>query len=225
MVWHFYPIFLIGCRHVSVSNEHWLWPRGALFDKRTSVRMAKCLCIVFLVVLAGMTVHEPLTRHLIEDPRLGRYTWCIAKYSSIQWKTLASTLSILHLIGPFFVNLLSTTILLVIIARQKLTVQKDQIDRTFSVMLRKQAAHYKQLIISPTILLILALPRLVISLGSLCIDTSWRNYVFLAGYFISFMPFTATLVIFIIPAPVYRDELKVCLFRIRRLVIKNRWSY
>jgi hypothetical protein len=71
------------------------------------------------------------------------------------------------------------------------------------------------------VLLILALPRLIISLGSLCIDTSWRNYVFLAGYFISFMPFMLTLFIFIIPAPVYRDELKSSLLRIRRHFIAS----
>ncbi len=199
--------------------------RGALFNQQTSIRIAKRLCIVLLIVLAGMTVHESINRQLIEDPRLGRYTWCVAKFNSAPWRILGSTLSFVHLLGPFLINFLSTGILIVIITRQKLTVQKDKNRQSFSTALRKQAAYYKHLIISPTVLLILALPRLIISLGSLCIDTSWRNYVFIAGYFISFIPFMTTLFIFVIPAPVYRDELKVCLSRIRRLFTTNRCSH
>jgi hypothetical protein len=195
--------------------------RGALFNKQTSIRLAKRLCVVLLIVMVGVTVHETMTRQLVEDPRLGRYTWCIAKYNSVQWQTLASTLSIVHLLGPFLINFFSTGILIVFITRQKLTVRKDKTCQSFTTVLRKQIAFYKHLIISPTVLLILALPRLIISLGSLCIDTSWRNYVFLVGYFISFIPFMATFLIFITPAPVYRDELQSFLVRIRRRFISN----
>ncbi|CAF3450661.1 unnamed protein product [Rotaria sp. Silwood2] len=47
---------------------------GTFFSRKKSVRAAKLLCIILLIVLGGMTVHEPMTRYLIEDPRLGRYT-------------------------------------------------------------------------------------------------------------------------------------------------------
>jgi hypothetical protein len=195
--------------------------RGAYFNHQTSIRVAKRLCIILVIVLAGLTVHEPLSRQLIEDPRLGRYTWCIAQFKSVHWRTLASVLSIIHLLGPFLVNLFSTGILIVAISRQKINVQKNKNPQTFTVVLHQQIARYKHLIISPVVLLILALPRLIITLGSLCIDTTWRNYIFLAGYFISFIPFMTTLFIFIIPAPVYQDELKLCLSRMRRLFCKS----
>lgn len=188
---------------------------GALFDKQSSIRMAKYLCLLLLIVLAGITVHEPISRQLIEDPRLGRYTWCVTKFHSDSWQKLASILSITHLIGPFLVNVLSTGGLIVILARQRSTIRKGKTIKAFSTVLRKQIIHYKHLIISPMVLLILNLPRLVISLGSLCVDTSWRNYVFLAGYLISFIPFTATFLIFILPAPLYQDEFKAFLSHIR----------
>ena len=190
--------------------------RGALFNHQSSIRIAKYLCIILIIVLAGLAVHEPLSRQLIEDPRLGRYTWCIVQFKSVHWRTLSSILSIIHLLGPFLVNLFSTGILIVAISRQKINVRKNKSSQVFTVVLNQQIARYKHLIISPIVLLILALPRLVISLGSLCIDTTWRNYIFLAGYFISFIPYMTTLFIFIIPAPVYQDELKLCLFRLRR---------
>ena len=191
--------------------------RGALFNKQTSIRVAKYLCVLFLILLAGTTVHKPFARQLIEDPRLGRYTWCITKFNSQSWQKLASILSIFHLLGPFLINFLSTGILLVVITRQRSTIRKDKTTLSFSAALRKQMAYYKHLIISPMILLILNFPRLVISLGSVCVDTSWRNYVYLAGYFISFLPFMTTFFIFITPAPVYQDEFKLCLSRIRFL--------
>ncbi|CAF3343036.1 unnamed protein product [Rotaria sp. Silwood2] len=195
--------------------------RGALFNKQVSIRTAKGLCVVLLIVLSAVTVPEIRTRQLIEDPRLGRYTWCVTKFSSEKLQAFKSFLSIAHLLGPFLINLFSTSILIVAIARQKLTVRKRNVNQSFTAMLREQTAHYKQLLITHTVLLILALPRLIISLGSLCIDTTWRNYVFLAGYFISFMPIVTTLFIFVIPAPLYRDELKQYLLCIRSVGIPN----
>lgn len=193
--------------------------RGGRFNHQTSIRAAKYLCIILVIVLGGLTVHEPLSRQLIEDPRLGRYTWCIAQYKSVPWRALASTLSIIHLLGPFLINFFSTCILVVAISRQKINVRKTKNPQAFTVVLHEQIARYKHLIISPIVLLILASPRLIITLGSLCIDTTWRNYIFLAGYIISFIPFMTTLFIFIIPSPVYQDELKLCLSRIRRFFL------
>lgn len=180
---------------------------GVLFNKQKSIRIAKLLCIVLLLVLTGLTVHEPMTRQLIEDPRLGRFTWCIKKYDSTKLQTLASILSIIQLVGPFLVNSLSMSILIVIISRKKLNLKKNNSDQSFVTVLYQQICYYKHFILSPAILLLLTLPRLIITLGSLCVDTSWRNYVFLSGYFISFIPFMATLFIFIIPSPTYRTDL------------------
>jgi hypothetical protein len=195
--------------------------RGALFSKATSVRTAKRLCIVLLLLFTAMAIHEPMTRHLIEDPRLGRYTWCVTKFNSAKMRIFATGVSIFHLLGPFLLNLVSTTILIFTISRQKLTVRKGVIRETFVVVLREQIAKYKHLFISPVLLLLFTLPRLVISLGSLCISTSWRNYVFLTGYFISFVPFMTTLFIFILPAPVFRNELRLCLLKLRYFFVSK----
>ena len=184
--------------------------RGALFNKTKSVRIAKWICLILPWIFIAMAVHEPITRSLIEDPRLSHYTWCVTKYNSTMIKTIATIFSIIHLVSPFFINLVSTVFLIFIVSRQRTTPSKNKTQKAFTVVLREQISLYKHLIISPIVLLILTLPRLVISLGSLCIDTSWRNYVFLAGYFISFIPFVTTLFVFILPSPLYSDELKLC---------------
>ncbi|CAF1254239.1 unnamed protein product [Adineta steineri] len=56
--------------------------RGALFNTSASVRTAKRLCIILPLIFTVMAIHEPMTRHLIEDPRLGRYT---CPSCTIQW--------------------------------------------------------------------------------------------------------------------------------------------
>jgi hypothetical protein len=199
-----------------VSTERTLTvARGAAFDKMASVRSAKRLCIILSLGLMAMIIHEPMTRQLIEDPRLGQYTWCVTKFNSTTIKTVATIFSIFHLLGPFLINLIATGALIFIISRQRFTVRKDTTRKAFLVVLHEQIAHYKQLIISPVVLLLLALPHLIISLGSLCISTSWRNYVFLAAYFVSYAPLVSTILIFVLPAPIYRKELKLCLLQFR----------
>ena len=161
-----------------------------------------------MILLSVLTIPEIFARQLVEDPRLGRFTWCITKVSSRRLQKFKSTLSIIHILSPFVIHSLSSATLIATLARTKIAVRKGKADQSFADVLREQISHHKQLLISPMILLILALPRLIISLGSLCVDTSWRHYAFLAGYFISFAPIMLTLFVFIVPAPVYRDELK-----------------
>lgn len=189
--------------------------RGALFNKQASIDAAKRLCVLLWIVFSGLTVPEILDRQLIEDPRIGQFTWCITKVSSKRLQTFKKILSMVHLLGPFFIYLLASSILIVVITRKKLTALKDNPNHSFATVLRRQISSYKSLIISPMILLVLALPCLIISLGSLCMDTSWRNYGFLPGYFISFTRIMTILFVFVVPAPVYRDELKRYFSRVR----------
>jgi hypothetical protein len=207
---------------VCVSVERTLTViRGVAFDKRASVRTAKRIFFIVLLVIAAMAVPSPMNRQLIEDPRLGRFIWCTVKFNSVTMKTVTSVFSFIHLMGTFFVNFISTLLLIIFITREKMAVRQNVVHKSFAAVLLEQINHYKHLIISPTVLLVFALPRLVISLASVCIDTSWTHYLFLAGYFASFVPFTTTLLIFIIPSPIYQDELKKCLLSIRHYKMFN----
>ena len=190
--------------------------RGVLFDRDASIRTARYFSLILPIAFMLINIHVSFTRELIDDPRLGRFTWCVSKSSSKELQTFVSILSVGQLLGPFIINLLSTGFLLRTIARQKLTVHTNKIKKSFVASLREQAIHYKHLIISPLLLLVLTLPRLIFSLVSLCINTSWRNYVLLTGYYISFIPFMATLWIFVLPSPIYRANLWFALSRIRQ---------
>jgi hypothetical protein len=193
--------------------------RGVLFNQQTSVHAAKYFCTILLILFAIMNIHIPFTRQLVADPRLGRFTWCVPQYSSPKLQTFTSIISSIQLLGPFITNFLSSGLLIKIITRQKFTLQKNKRKNAYATALSKQIALFKHLIISPIVLLILTLPRLIIFFGSLCMSTRWHNYLFLTGYFISFMPFVTTLLIFVLPSPNYRHEMQLVISRVRHFLL------
>ncbi|CAF4208571.1 unnamed protein product [Adineta steineri] len=74
------------------------------------------------------------------------------------------------------------------------------------MQLRKQLRRYNHLLIAPFVLVVLALPRLIISFASGCMKSGQDSWLFLTGYFISFIPSTITFVVFVLPSKIYRQE-------------------
>ena len=74
-----------------------------------------------------------------------------------------------HLLVPFIVNICSALLIIVGTARQRSAARKKQ---PLKEHLIEQMKEHKQLLISPLILFLLALPRLIISLLSGCVDPS-----------------------------------------------------
>ena len=72
----------------------------------------------------------------------------------------------------------------------------------------KQFNEHKQLVISPIILLLLSLPRLIISLVSGCVDVSDYPWLYLCAYFISFTPPMLIFLVFVFPSKLYMNTFK-----------------
>jgi hypothetical protein len=113
-----------------------------------------CLCLVILLSF----LHDPLNRQLIDDEDDHR-TWCIIKYSS-SIKIYDSIIRIIHFVIPFIINFICALIMIINIARSHSNARKN---KTYKQYLREQFNEHKHLIISPFILVILSLPRLIIS--------------------------------------------------------------
>jgi len=77
----------------------------------------------------------------------------------------------------------------------------------------KQMSEHKQLLISSFILLILAMPRLIISLISGCVDPSNNPWLYLSAYFISFTPPMLIFIVFVLPSELYRKTFKKTMIR------------
>ncbi|UJR19316.1 hypothetical protein I4U23_022445 [Adineta vaga] len=111
----------------------------------------------------------------------------------------------IHFIVPFLANLFSALFIIFGSAQQRSKVQKRQI---FKEHVYQQMKNHKQLLITPAVLLILALPRLVMSLLSECINASNYPWLFLFGYFIAFTPALLAFTIFGVGVGVDEETVK-----------------
>ena len=113
----------------------------------------------------------------------------------------------------------SVTLFIIIrIARTRSRTQKEQ---TFKNRIFKQLTRNKHLLISPIILILLAIPRLVISLLTGCMKIDRDPWLPLIGYFISFIPSLLLFFVFILPSKTYKTECKNSLMNIYHRICQS----
>ncbi|CAF0778639.1 unnamed protein product [Adineta ricciae] len=207
---------------------------GVNFDRNKSKRIVQCIIFILPLCIMASLIHEPLHRNMFEyntetgkayvnksdsplfDVRnktfidtiyqstTQRQFWCVVRYSSsIQYYNTG--ILYFHLIIPFLANLFSALFIIFQTARQRSTAQTNQ---SLQEHFRQQLHEHKHLIISPIILLILTMPRLIISSLSGCKRTSKNIWIYLMAYFFSFTPSIFTFVIFVIPSSLYMKNFK-----------------
>ncbi|CAF3901466.1 unnamed protein product [Rotaria sp. Silwood1] len=87
--------------------------------------------------------------------------------------------------------------------------------RTYYDLIRENFHQHKPLFIAPVLLVILALPRSIMTFVSKCMKSANESWLFLVGYFISFIPPMLTFVIFILPSKFYKKEFHKTIMRYR----------
>jgi hypothetical protein len=184
--------------------------KGINFNQARSKRNARWVMIVVVLCILLSLVHDPIHRQLVYDEEEQR-TWCVVRYSSAM-KIFDSTMHIFHFFVPFSINLISALVIVVRVARTHSTARKQN---TYRQYLYNEFHQQKHLIITPIILVLLSIPRLVISLSSGCMKSIRDPWLFLMGYFISFMPSLLTFVVFVWPSESYKKEFNTIVKRCR----------
>jgi hypothetical protein len=177
--------------------------KRANFSKTASRRLVKYVCLGLGVFVSISILHEPFSRHIIEDPR-SHTIWCVKGFRFAWLRKYGSVINIIHLFAPFACNLFSASFLLITLTRNKAAVKQTAITNTFV----RQFRQHKHLIISPIVLILLNMPRLILSLTNACTKKAWINILFISGYFISFLPLLSTFIVFVLPAEVYMKVLR-----------------
>ncbi|CAF4071728.1 unnamed protein product, partial [Adineta steineri] len=200
--------------------------KGVNFDKKKSKSIARRTILILPFCIFGTLIHELVFRRLFEyetAPRAtdtnitnentnNRYVSCITRYSpSVQDYNTA--VLFFHLVGPFIVNLCSALFIIFGGAQQRSVARTNQ---NFKKHVQEQFNEHKQLIISPVVLLVLSIPRLIISLLPGCVKTSKNLWLYLGAYFISFTPSMLIFLIFVFPSELYMKAFKQSFNRIRR---------
>ena len=185
--------------------------KGASFNKPKSKRAARWIIIFLPIFIMSTIIHEPIYRHLFDDKEENRI-WCVTNYPpSIQ--NYNTAIISFHFIAPFSCNLFSALFIIIRAARHR---AKTRTGLSYKQHLREQLHEHKQLIISPMILVVLSLPRLIISLLSSCVKSSRNPWLYLSGYFISFIPSIVIFLAFVLPSNLYKKQFKESLNTWRR---------
>jgi hypothetical protein len=172
--------------------------KGINFDKTMSDRVSKLIIPLVKLFVIGTTIHDPIYRRLIDDNGEERI-WCVADYPrSIE--IYNSIMDISHFCIPFCINIICALSIIVIAARTRSTVRKNQ---TYKQHLFEQFQEHKHLLISPFILTLLALPRLIVSFLSGCMKSARNPWIFILSYFISLFSSASIFVVFILPSKIY----------------------
>jgi hypothetical protein len=180
-------------------------------NRNKSKRSPKWIISSIFIFIALSHIQDPIYRRLIDDEEDKR-TWCILEFSSFL-RTWNSVILMLHIIIPFIMNITSALIVIINIARRRSAIQKQH---PYKEHLRQQFYKFKHLLVSPLVLIILGSPQLAISFMSRCLKSFRNPWLFVTGYFISFIPPMLIFFIFVLPSTTYKNEFGETIERIKR---------
>ncbi|CAF0822461.1 unnamed protein product [Adineta steineri] len=192
--------------------------KGIHFGQKKTANIAKWTILSVILVTILTNIHDPIYRQLFEeDNDYEKRILCIVNYSySIRIFNIIMNLS--HSLLTFIINLLSAIIIVTIKTRQCKALHTQQ---KLTNILHEQIRQHKSLLIAPCVLVVLNIPRLIISFSSGCMKSKSNSWVFLFGYFISLIPSTLTFILFVSPSTIYKQEFSKALSKYRSMIQRN----
>jgi hypothetical protein len=163
--------------------------------------------VTLAVILSTILIHlhDPFHRHFIDNIDVDEQrTWCFVQYSS-SLNIFSSFMAISHVLIPFLINLFSTIFIIISSARSRSTAQR-----------RLTLKQHRHLLIASCALMLLVLPRLIISFISGCVKSPRHSWLFLVGYFISFLPSMMTFIVYVLSSKLYKDQFGLVIDRTTR---------
>ena len=145
--------------------------------------------------------------------------WCITDYSQSSILLIYNNIiHTFHFFAPFACDLISSVILITKKSHHQANLQKQ---RTFRRIFREQFQEHKHLCLAPLALVILAIPTMIITYTSKCMESADDAWIYLIAYFISFIPPTLTFIIFVLPSKFYKKEFEKTIQRYRENIRRS----
>ncbi|CAF4260709.1 unnamed protein product [Adineta steineri] len=178
--------------------------QGVRFNQSKSKYIAKHVIPIILLLISISYIHDPISRRIVydDDDDDEQRTWCILEYST-NIKKYDKFINVFHVLIPFIINILSAICITIQVFRIRVKTKKKA---AYKKLLYAQIQQNKHLLISPCILILLSIPRLIISFLSGCMDSIRNPWLYLTGYYISFIPPLLIIILFILPSRTYKQE-------------------
>jgi hypothetical protein len=191
--------------------------KGIKFNKKNFKSKAKWAIGGLVLISIVTNIHDPIYRKLfVEDDNVDdeKRLWCIVQYSSII-RTINVMINIIHFIVPFIINIISALTIIIMSTRQQVIIKKKL---KYNEIRNEQIQQHKNLLIGPCVLIILGVPRLIISFTSGCMKSTSDSWLFLLGYFISLIPPLLTFILFVLPSKTYKEAFRKAFSRYRNII-------
>ncbi|CAF1444271.1 unnamed protein product [Adineta ricciae] len=113
--------------------------------------------------------------------------------------------TICHYIIPFLVQVISISLLVLFIARSRAKASGHKL--TFRQVLMKQFYTQKELYITPTIIILSALPQIILSTALGCTELSnSQRHLLRISYLLAYTPQALGFILYVLPSTEYRKE-------------------
>ena len=171
--------------------------------RKLSEKISKWIILGRFFLTICTRVHDPIHRQLIEDIDIDQIRiWCFIRYSS-SIDTYNTFIEMFHALVPFLINIFSSLWIILSIARRRRNLHPDQ---SFGQHFIEQIYQHGHSLIATFLLIILALPRLIISFATDCMRSARQPWLYLFAYFLSFIPSILIFIIFVLPSTVYKRQ-------------------
>ena len=189
--------------------------KGTSFNKYKSKLYSKSIILCVFIFTILTQIHDPIYRQLIDDiDQDEQRIWCLTQYPLpvISYNTF---INLLHFCVPFSIHFITALRIIKKIALRRAVVQPEQ---SYEVHLQREFHRHQHLLVAPSILILLSFPRLIISFIKGCMRSARQPWLYLFGYFISFIPSILTFFVFVLPSKFYKKELRMIYQKLRRRI-------
>lgn len=167
-------------------------------------RFAIFLSIVTIFVLFIMHIHEILFYTTIRRTEFSALL-CITNYNQQAVGTYNRVSTLFHYFVPFFIQVISITLLIILAARSRTKVSGEK--TTFGKVLKKLFRAHMELYVTPVIIILSALPQAILSFSFACTHLDkWKRHTLLIAYLLSYGPQMLGFILFVLPSTEYKKE-------------------
>ncbi|CAF1380624.1 unnamed protein product [Rotaria sordida] len=180
-----------------------IYPSATLLKKP---KVAIWLSLITILIIFSMHIHEIFYYTIVKDSN--NATLCAINFVQKHVLLYDRITVLFHSLGPFIIQILSISCLIVMTARSRQRTIRHRNSSFFSDHIIKQFKKQKELYLNPVVIIFSTLPQIIISFSLACteLSTSWKRYILLITYFLSFLPQMLSLILHILPSTLYNKE-------------------
>jgi hypothetical protein len=167
-------------------------------------RVAIGMSVFTSIILFVMHLHEVIGYTIIQQ-RSTSSSICVPNFDTNLVYTYNRISTLIHYLIPFFIQVLCITFLIAVAARSR--VKAIGYRMSFGEVLKKQFKTHKELYVTPTIIVLSALPQAIFTFSFACTQLSdWQRHTLLGSYLLSYAPQVLGFILYVLPSTSYKKE-------------------